>query len=175
MATSQANRKSRTDSAADLVLVLLLTAIVVIALLAVFCRYVLNHSLVWSDEVVRYLFVWFTLLGAAITLRDREHLRVEYFVELLPAGPRRFVEWVTLVGVLLFYLAMLVLGFMWVYETSGTSTSALKWPLNWFFYAALPASAALGAWYAVRRLKRGQYAELDATADESGPATGGSD
>jgi TRAP-type C4-dicarboxylate transport system permease small subunit len=175
MATSQANRKNRTDSAADLVLVLLLTAIVVIALLAVFCRYVLNHSLVWSDEVVRYLFVWFTLLGAAITLRDREHLRVEYFVELLPAGPRRFVELVTLVGVLLFYLAMLVLGFMWVYETSGTSTSALKWPLNWFFYAALPTSAALGAWYAVRRLKRGQYAELDATADESGPATGGSD
>jgi len=175
MATSQANRESRTDSAADLVLVLLLAAIVVIALLAVFYRYVLNHSLVWSDEVVRYLFVWFTLLGAAITLREREHMRVEYFAELLPPGPRRFVELVMLVGVLLFYLAMLVLGFMWVHQTQGTSTSALKWPLNWFFYAALPVSAALGAWYALRRLQSGQYAELDATVDESDGRTGGSD
>ncbi len=171
----QANGKNRIDSAADLVLVLLLTAIVMIALLAVFCRYVLNHSLVWSDEVVRYLFVWFTLLGAAIAVRDREHIRVEYFVELLPAGPRRFVELVMLVGVLLFNLAMSVLGFMWVYQTSGTSTSALKWPLHWFFYAALPISALLGAWYSLRRLKSGQYAELDVTVDESGRLTGGTD
>ena len=80
-----------------------------------------------------------------------------------------------LLGVLLFYLAMLVLGFMWVYETRGTSTSALKWPLNWFFYAALPVSAVLGAWYGLRRLKSGQYAELDATVDESGRLTGGTD
>ena len=175
MATSQANRKDRTDSAADLVLVVLCGAMVVIVLAAVFCRYVLNHSLVWSDEVVRYLFVWFTLLGAAIALRDREHIRVEYFVELLPAGPRRVVELVMLLGVLLFYLAMLVLGLMWVYETRGTSTSALKWPLNWFFYAALPVSAVLGSWYSLRRLKRGEYSELDATADESGQLTGGTD
>jgi len=175
MATNPVSRRPRSDAAADLVLVFLLAAIVVIALLAVFCRYVLNHSLVWSDEVVRYLFVWFTLLGAAITLRDREHIRVEYFVELLPAGPRRLVELVMLVGVLLFYLAMVVLGFMWVYETSGTWTSALAWPLNWFFYAALPTSAVLGAWYGLRRLGSGQYAELDVTADEPDQRTGGSD
>lgn len=175
MPPSQANRRNRADWAADLVLVGLFAAMLVIVLAAVFCRYVLNDSLVWSDEVVRYLFVWFTLLGAAITLRDREHIRVEYFVELLPARARRFVELVMLLGVLLFYLAMLVLGFMWVYETRGTSTSALKWPLNWFFYAALPTSAVLGAWYSLRRLKSGQYSELDAALDESGQPTGGGD
>ena len=175
MAPSQANRKNRADSAADLVLVVLFAAMLVIVLAAVFRRYVLNHSLVWSDEVVRYLFVWFTLLGAAITLRDREHIRVEYFVELLPAGARRFIELVMLLGVLLFYLAMLVLGFLWVYQTRGTSTPALKWPLNWFFYAALPTSSVLGAWYGLRRLKRGQYSELDSAVDESGQPTGGAD
>lgn len=175
MATSQTDPKDRADAAADLVLVALSASMVLIALSAVFCRYLLNHSLVWSDEVVRYLFVWFTLLGAAVTLRDREHIRVEYFVELLPAGVRRFVELGMLLGVLLFYLAMLVLGFLWVYQTRGTSTSALKWPLNWSFYAALPVSAVLGAWYGLRRLERGQYSELDATAGESSRPTGGGD
>ena len=175
MAISQAKFGDRADSAANLVLVVLSAAMVVIALWAVFCRYVLNNSLVWSDEVVRYLFVWFSLLGAAITLRDREHIRVEYFVELLPPGARRLVELVMLLGVLLFYLAMAVLGFIWVYQTNGTFTSALKWPLNWFFYAALPVSAVLGVWYGLRRLKSGQYAELDATADGSDGPTGGTD
>lgn len=174
-ANGQASLPDRIDSAADLLLVALSSAVVAIALVAVFCRYGLNHSLVWSDEVVRYLFVWFTFLGAAITLRDREHIRVEYFVELLPASARRLVEAAMLLGVLLFYLAMLVLGFMWVYQTRGTSTSALGWPLNWFFYAALPVSAVPGAWYSFRRLIRGQYSELDAAGDQAGGPAGGSD
>ena len=117
MASGQPKPKGLIDSAVDLLLIVLCSVVVGIALIAVFCRYALNHSLVWSDEVVRYLFVWFTLLGAAIALRDREHIRVEYFVELLPRPVRRWVELAMLSGVLLFYLAMLTLGFFWVGET----------------------------------------------------------
>ena len=72
-------------------LVGLFSLILVIILVAVFFRYVVNHSLFWSDEVVRYLFVWFTLLGAALVLRDRRHIRVEYFVEQMP--PVCAVSW----------------------------------------------------------------------------------
>lgn len=174
-ASDGARLSGRLDPAADFLLVVLCSAVVAIALVAVFFRYALNHSLFWSDEVVRYLFVWFTFLGAAVALRDREHIRVEYFVELLPPAVRRLVEAAMLLGVLVFYLAMLLLGFMWVYETRGTSTSALRWPLNWVFYAALPVSAVPGAWYAFRRLLRGQYSELDVAADPAAGPAGGSD
>ena len=125
MTSGHASSKGRIDSAADVLLVILSSAVVTIALVAVFCRYALNHSLFWSEEVVRYLFVWFTFLGAAIALRDREQIRVEYFVELLPGHVRRFVEMAILSGVLVFYLAMLVLGFLWVWETRGTSTASI--------------------------------------------------
>ena len=80
-----------------------------------------------------------------------------------------------LLSVLLFYLAMLLLGFLWVWETRGTFTSALAWPLNWCFYAALPVSAVLGVWYGSRRLKNGQYSELDAAVDETSHGTRGAD
>lgn len=157
---------------ADILLVVLSATIVLIVLLAVFFRYILNHSLFWSDELVRYLFVWFTLIGASVTLREREHIQVEYFVGKLPLRMRNRVEMITLAGVFVFYAAMLVLGGLWVWSARGSYTSALQWPLNLLFYAALPCSAALGCWYALRRLLRGEFSEkqpLEDLAEEIAP------
>ncbi|MBM4093863.1 MAG: TRAP transporter small permease [Planctomycetes bacterium] len=147
-------------SAADWVLVGLFCIILAIILVAVFFRYVVNQSLFWSDEVVRYLFVWFTLLGTALVLRDRCHIRVEYFVEHMPRGLRRAVEVGGLLLILVFNGFLVVAGFLWVHQTAGTRTPALTLPLNWIFYAALPFTAALSCWFAVRRLVAGEYAEL---------------
>ncbi len=153
-------------SPADLVLVILFSVILVTILVAVFFRYVVNHSLFWSDEVVRYLFVWFTLLGAALVLRDRRHIRVEFFVEHMPEGLRRVMEGAGLALILAFNVFLVVAGFLWVHQTSGTYTPALGLPLNWIFYAALPLTAILCCYYAVRRLMAGQYAELDVGQEE---------
>lgn len=139
------------DTAIDWLLSAMIAATVVVMLVSILFRYVLNHSLSWSDEFVRYLFVWLTLLGSAVVFRDREHIRIDYFIDLFPPALRRAVDILVLCAVSLFFLATLVLGAMWVHETRGTWTSALGWPLNWFFYAALPASSLLGVYYAVRR------------------------
>jgi TRAP-type C4-dicarboxylate transport system permease small subunit len=80
-----------------------------------------------------------------------------------------------LAGVCAFQLMLTVLGFMWVWSTRGTYTSALQWPLNLFFYAALPCTSALGVWYTLRRLRRGEYAENDVTAEELTEALQGGD
>ena len=156
-------------SAADWVLVGLFCIILAIILVAVFFRYVVNQSLFWSDEVVRYLFVWFTLLGAAVVLRDRRHIRVEFFVEHMPRGLRRAVEVAGLLLILAFNVFLVVAGFLWVHQTAGTYTPALTLPLNWVFYAALPFTAALSCWFAVRRLVTGEYAELDVGQGEKQP------
>lgn len=160
---------SRRLSIPDLILVGLFSVILLIILIAVFFRYVLNHSLFWSDEVVRYLFVWFTLLGAALVLRDRRHIRVEYFVEQLPLGFQRVISLVGLVLILVFNVFLVIAGMLWVRETSGAQTPALGLPLNWVYYAALPVTAALSCWFAVRRLMIGEYAELDAGQEEESP------
>ena len=165
----------RIDRLADGLLAAISAALTVIVLAAVFCRYVMNDSLSWSDEVVRYLFVWFTLFGAALALREREHIRVEYFVEKLSGPLRRVIDIAMLAGVCLLQAAWVVSGFLWVWSTRGSYTSALQWPLNLFFYAALPCTAALGVWYTLRRLLRGEYAENDVTAEELSEALQGGD
>lgn len=156
-------------SAADWMLVSLFSLILAVILLAVFFRYVVNHSLFWSDEVVRYLFVWFILVDAALTLRDRRHLRVEYFVEHFPPRLRRAAECISLLLIAAFSVFLTVVGAMWVKETHGTYTSALVLPLNIVFYAALPVTSIMSLWFAVRRFRTGRFSELDAGAGEEVP------
>ena len=148
----------------DWIVVVAFTSILVIVLMAIFFRYFLGHSLAWSDEVVRYLFVQFSLLSVALALRDRQHIRVEFFVENLPPKLRKGVEAVALVLVLAFNLLLVVFGILWVLESAGFTTPALGLPLNWILFAALPVSALFALVYGVRRLLRGEYAELDVGA-----------
>ncbi len=154
----------------DKIVVVLFAAILVIVLTAVFFRYVIDRSLSWSDEVVRYLFVQFTLLGVALALRDRQHIRVEFFVEHLPPKLRKGVEALGLVLVLAFNVLLIVFGMRWVFESAGAATPALGLPLNWVLFVALPVSALFALVYGLRRLARGEYAELDAGAGK--PAAG---
>jgi len=57
----------------------------------VFARYVLNRSLVWSEELARYLFVYLVFLGAAMALARQRHIQVSVVVERLPPSLRRAV------------------------------------------------------------------------------------
>ncbi|MFP4305977.1 MAG: TRAP transporter small permease [Desulfococcaceae bacterium] len=52
----------------------------------VFSRYVLNHSLFWSEELARYFLVWLTFLGATVAYRRGVHPGVDVLYRRLPAG-----------------------------------------------------------------------------------------
>ncbi len=46
-------------------------------------RYVIQHSLSFSEELARYLFIWITFLGASVAIRDKAHIKVSLFVNLI--------------------------------------------------------------------------------------------
>ena len=59
---------------ADGICGLLLAIIVALNLLAVFLRYVVFVPLSWSEEAIRYLSVWMTLVGSAAASWYDEHM-----------------------------------------------------------------------------------------------------
>lgn len=64
---------------ADLLAGLVLIAVTILNLAAVFMRYVMLDSISWSEEMMRYGAVWVTFLAAAgVSLRE-EHLSLELF------------------------------------------------------------------------------------------------
>lgn len=127
---------------ACIVLGFLITAIVVIAMAAVWWRYIVNDPMGWSEQVSRILFVWMTFLGAAVLYRRRLHIAIDMIVLTLPVPIQRVLYWTAEIGVLIFVVVFFIFGLKLSLDTWENTFGALDiTPAS--FYLAAPASAAL--------------------------------
>ena len=77
---------------------------------AVFFRYVLNNSLVWAEELARYLFIWITFLGAGLGVGKKVHIGVDAVSKRLPGASRWKVEVGVNIGILGFLVPLIIYG-----------------------------------------------------------------
>ena len=68
-----------------------LWGLVFLMTLQIFCRYVLNSPLSWTDEVSRYLFVWFTFMGVSYCTLTDNHIRIDILETLVPKLKKPFM------------------------------------------------------------------------------------
>lgn len=74
---------------------------VIVTFVVVVMRYVFDAGLIWVQESVVWMHAAVFMLGAAYTLRDEEHVRVDVFYRKMSARRRALVD---LVGVVMFLL-----------------------------------------------------------------------
>ncbi|WP_346232754.1 TRAP transporter small permease [Parafrigoribacterium mesophilum] len=83
----------------------LLFGLFAVVILAVFFRYVVNSSLLWGEELVRYMAIWLVFLGLSSAHRRNEHVSINSLLGHIPGITRplarRIGEAVTLVFCLL--------------------------------------------------------------------------
>ncbi len=116
-----------------------LAAAAFVAILAVVLRYAFNILIFWSEEAVIYLVLLSVFVGAVITLRHDEHVRVDLLPVLLKGRLKLGVQ-VLATLLTLVYLGLIgAYGWLLLFEpaTRDTVTPALKVPL-WVVYFALP-------------------------------------
>lgn len=66
------------------ILMILLSALVMLANWAVVQRYVLGLPLHFTEEVSAMLLIWIVMIGAIAAERDNQHLSIAFIVEALP-------------------------------------------------------------------------------------------
>ncbi len=120
----------------------LLIAMCLVTFAQVFFRFVIVHSLPWSEEFSRYSLVWASFLGASIALKRGLHIGVEAFIGKLPEGKRRSIYLITLVLLLLFLFTVMVKGFQLAQFNMKQSSPAMRIPMG-FPYLAIPVGALL--------------------------------
>jgi C4-dicarboxylate transporter DctQ subunit len=75
---------TRTASISLGITYVLLGALTVISVTAVFFRYVMGDPILWSEEISRYLMVWMALIGASVCVQKRLHVNLDFVVNRLP-------------------------------------------------------------------------------------------
>lgn len=71
-------------------LMLLLTILIIF--IQVVTRYVFFYSLPWSEELTRYLFIWFVFLSLSVTIRDNLSIRIDFLDQVLKGKAKRILE-----------------------------------------------------------------------------------
>ncbi len=66
----------------------IMLAIMWLTFFMVFFRYVLNNSIVWAEEVLRYLMMWAVLVGAGLAARDDQHVCMDVLQTSLKRWPK---------------------------------------------------------------------------------------
>ena len=84
-------------------------AMVLVTVVIVVMRYVFDSGLIWLQESLTWLHAVVFMLGAAYTLQQEEHVRVDIFYQNM-SEPRR--AWVDLLGTLFFIFPMCAF-FVW--------------------------------------------------------------
>ncbi len=83
---------------------LLVFAVFLVMVLVVFgqvvLRYLFDVSIPWGAELSQYGMVWLCFLGAALAVKERDHMRVDYFINLLPRSFLPFIH--VLLNIILF-------------------------------------------------------------------------
>jgi TRAP-type C4-dicarboxylate transport system permease small subunit len=122
----------------------------------VILRYGFGLTALWSEEVGRYLLIHTTLIGAAVSVHRRQHIRLDVILTALPGGLRAGLTGLNRL-VALIVLAVLTwygidsMPFMW-----GMNSSALRIPLAWGFLG-VPVYFGLAAVFAALDIARGPF------------------
>jgi TRAP-type C4-dicarboxylate transport system permease small subunit len=92
--------------------------------LQVFMRYVLNHSLAWSEEFQRFAHIWLIFLAVPVAYRQGSHIGMKVLTQKLPEKAQAALE--ALIDCLWLCLALCMLALIALYRAPGIDLTFLQ-------------------------------------------------
>lgn len=135
----------------------------------VFCRYVLNDSPSWTEPGAVILMSWFIFLGAAVGVRENNHMGFDVLLYALPPAGKKWLRMISDVFIFAFGLGMVWYGSNLVKLTWGTTLPALGISGAWD-YIPLMGGGVLIALFSLERIgMRALGAPIDDMLDGVAP------
>lgn len=136
----------------------LVALIVIMITVQVVTRYVFNQPIVWVEDVATFAFIWATFLGAAVALKEMRHIRIDTFVNALPAKARDVVYagLYLVIVICCVVVAYYARGIMGVEARSSTISLPVNLPRHWFYsvplFVGLVSMAITAAYFVIAHL-----------------------
>lgn len=127
----------------EFLLVVMLSAMVVMVFGNVVLRYGFNDSIISSEELSRFLFIWITFLGAIVTLRENAHLGVDTLLRKLSLRGKRVAAIVSNL-MMIGCCALMFYGTLKQHTINASTRSAVtELPMTWVYGVGYVASVAM--------------------------------
>lgn len=135
----------------ELVAIVLMGVLAILLLAQVAGRNIMNAPLFWSEDVIHILFVWVSLLGAAIAWRRRAHLHISIGAERLPLRWRRLLPLLTSIVAVSVAAVLITQGWIATQQNMRQLLPITRIPVGWL-YLALPVCGTLILLYSLVHL-----------------------
>jgi TRAP-type C4-dicarboxylate transport system permease small subunit len=146
--------------ALEVLVALVVASYAAIICLQIFYRFVLNDSLVWSEELVRYGLLWGVMLGAALASDRNAHVALDPLRNSLSPRAYRAMAWLCGVLIVLFCAVVGWYGWEYINRLWQMRSPASQIPMRWVF-ASMPIGCTLIAFFTIIHLISGTYQRRD--------------
>lgn len=123
----------------EFLLIILLVAITCVMGLQVFCRYIMNNSLTWSEELTRYLFIYMSFISISYCIKKWISIKIDQLINMFSNKPYVFLQLIlnVILFVFFFYLSIHAISFLQQSIVSKQLSPALEIPMWWIQFAPL--------------------------------------
>ncbi|WP_249872573.1 TRAP transporter small permease [Oceanobacillus saliphilus] len=135
---------------------ILLIMMVILSIWQVLARYIFNISSPGTEEVTRYLLIWFGLMTAAYVFGAKKHIAILFFREKFSARTLAIFERVTDILIIVLTAVLMVYGGMKVVLLTSAQTAAATGISMAIVYAALPVAGILIILYTIHSMLTGK-------------------
>lgn len=124
-------------------------AMVLLVFYQVLTRYLLHNPSYWSEEIVSFIFVWMSLLGASLVLSERNHMNIPVIIEKFSIKNQKYFKIFAEIIAIIFSAMVLIYGGIYLTKLSmAQSISSFKIPLG-YFYLIIPICGILNILFSI--------------------------
>jgi len=134
----------------EIVVGILMAALVVVVFAQVVIRYVTYQPLAWTEEMARLIFIWASMIGAAIAARRGTHFAVSIVVNMVPGRGGRMARFLFRIVESAFYLLLTVSGALITRVAHLQHSASMGFPMS-LPYIVIPISGLLMFVFTLRR------------------------
>ena len=123
--------KALDDYLEETILLILLVLMTCIMGIQIVSRYVFQNSLTWSEELVRYMFVWSAFLGIPFCIKHGLSIKVDQFRNLFPIPLQKALMYIDKIIIFVLFLVMFIYSCLVVKDSylSGQTSPAMQIPM----------------------------------------------
>lgn len=145
--------KAIDDYLEETILLILLVLMTCIMGIQIVSHYIFQNSLTWSEELVRYMFVWSAFLGVPFCIKHGLSIKVDQFRNLFPIPLQKVLMYIDKIIIFLLFLVLFIYSFTVVKATylSGQTSPAMQLPM-WTVQISVTVSSLLSMIRSIQNL-----------------------